>query len=63
MPGFRKFGGGGEVWAIFEISRGLRHFQDPGGNEDLCRTMTFSRGVQTPDDTMHTLNFYVYERE
>ena len=54
--------------AIFEISkRGLRNFQDPGGGDEdlwgvgklsgsrgdgLCRTMTSSRGVQTPDDTM-----------
>ena len=66
--GFRLFGrgGGGRVWAIFEISKGveefsgstgmricggLENFQDPRG-DDLCRTMTFSRGVQTPDDTM-----------
>ena len=31
-------------WQIFRIQ-----------GDDLCRTMTFSRGVQTPENTMGTL--------
>ena len=66
--GFRKFGGGGGGFgqvSKFKGGEGLRNFQDPGGlgsiggwqifriqGDGLCWTMTFSREVQTPEDTM-----------
>ena len=47
---------------------GLANFQYPG-EDGLCRTMTFSRGAQTPDDTMvpwldhvHPYNFQTASR-
>ena len=41
------------------IFGGLANFRDPG-HDGLCRTMTFSRGVQTPDNTMLVVKVYTY---
>ena len=54
-------GGGGEFGQFSKFKSGggggLRNFQDPGG-DGFCRTMTFSRGIQTP---MTLCNIFKYE--